>query len=162
MIIESVTNKSQKEAEFILNELLPNPAPIQHKIILHENTAMKLKAISKELSLSENETIDFLIDGYEQKEMRTNKTESKSKNQRYISAHTKQLVLQKSNFQCEGIYNNKRCESKIHLQLDHIKPVAIGGHSKISNLRVLCFYCNQRAAIKNAAVYRGKIKACSI
>ena len=51
MIIESVTNKSQKEAEVILNDLLPNPAPIQHKIILHENTAMKLKEISKELNL---------------------------------------------------------------------------------------------------------------
>jgi hypothetical protein len=36
--------------------------------------------------------------------------------------------------QCNGIFR---------LQIDHIKPVALGGPTSIENLRLLCFHCNQ-------------------
>ena len=40
------------------------------------------------------------------------------------------------------------CGSRRNLAYDHIKPVALGGESSAENLRLLCFNCNQRRAIK--------------
>jgi hypothetical protein len=37
------------------------------------------------------------------------------------------------------------CGSTKNLQYDHIKPFAMGGNSKVENIRLLCFNCNQRA-----------------
>lgn len=41
-----------------------------------------------------------------------------------------------------------QCGSQRNLNIDHIKPVALGGDSQPENLRILCFHCNQRKAIK--------------
>lgn len=40
------------------------------------------------------------------------------------------------------------CGSSRHLQFDHIKPFALGGHSNPENIRVLCAPCNQRRSLK--------------
>ncbi len=40
------------------------------------------------------------------------------------------------------------CQSQRNLNIDHIQPLALGGSSEVQNLRLLCFSCNQRAAIK--------------
>ncbi len=42
----------------------------------------------------------------------------------------------------------QQCAGKRNLQVDHIKPFALGGTSDVENLRLLCFQCNQRAGIK--------------
>ncbi|PIU01351.1 MAG: hypothetical protein COT74_00410 [Bdellovibrionales bacterium CG10_big_fil_rev_8_21_14_0_10_45_34] len=42
-----------------------------------------------------------------------------------------------------------RCSSKGNLNVDHIKPVHIGGSSNIENLRLLCFHCNQARHINS-------------
>jgi 5-methylcytosine-specific restriction endonuclease McrA len=36
----------------------------------------------------------------------------------------------------------------MNLQKDHIKPPPLGGETNEENLRLLCFHCNQRAAIR--------------
>ena len=41
-----------------------------------------------------------------------------------------------------------KCGSRSSLHLDHIRPVALGGESTVSNLRLLCRSCNEREAIK--------------
>ncbi len=61
-------------------------------------------------------------------------------NPRYISAHIKTAVFQKSGGHCEYVdpQTKRRCESRSYLQIDHITPVALGGQAVLQNLRVLC------------------------
>ncbi len=44
--------------------------------------------------------------------------------------------------------NCTECGSSFALELDHIRPQAMGGDSSFENLRVLCRSCNQRAAVE--------------
>lgn len=46
------------------------------------------------------------------------------------------------------------CGSEHALQVDHIKPVALGGSDEFENLRLLCRSCNQRSAIAAFGVNR--------
>lgn len=46
----------------------------------------------------------------------------------------------------------QQCHSQHGLEIDHIRPVALGGESKLDNLRLLCRPCNQRAAIHSFGV----------
>jgi hypothetical protein len=41
-----------------------------------------------------------------------------------------------------------KCGSLFRTQADHRHPYALGGKTEASNLRLLCFHCNQRARIK--------------
>ncbi len=61
---------------------------------------------------------------------------------RYIPVKIKRQVFIKANYQCE------KCQSKKHLNLDHIKPFSLGGKHNLGNLRVLCSPCNQRERVK--------------
>ena len=40
----------------------------------------------------------------------------------------------------------RKCGTQRNLQIDHVKPVAWGGGRELSNLRLLCGSCNERAA----------------
>jgi hypothetical protein len=42
----------------------------------------------------------------------------------------------------------QNCGSTYALEIDHIRPRAMGGGPERENLRVLCRNCNQRAAVK--------------
>ncbi len=61
---------------------------------------------------------------------------------RYISRAMKYFIWQRDNKRC------CQCGSRHHLNIDHIKPFGLGGKTEVSNLRLLCFSCNKRAAIK--------------
>lgn len=52
-------------------------------------------------------------------------------------------VLRRDGWMCSN------CQSTHALEIDHIKPLALGGVDVLENLRVLCRSCNQRAAIQN-------------
>lgn len=60
---------------------------------------------------------------------------------RRISMHNRREVWRKAESRCQN------CDSKQALQVDHIKPVALGGSDEFENLRLLCRSCNQRSAI---------------
>jgi hypothetical protein len=68
----------------------------------------------------------------------------------YLSIHTKRKLLQKANNCCE--YRNPktggRCESRYQLEIEHIRPLALGGGNEIDNLRVYCRKHNTLAAEK--------------
>ncbi len=59
---------------------------------------------------------------------------------KYISIHTKRELLQKANHCCEYIdhKSQQKCTSRFQLEIDHIRPLAIGGSDEVKNLRVLC------------------------
>lgn len=70
---------------------------------------------------------------------RKHKTNTKP---RSISLSKRKIVWKKANGQCEN------CGSQKRLEIDHQKSVAKGGGNELSNLRLLCKTCNQRAAIQ--------------
>ena len=74
---------------------------------------------------------------------------AKSANPRYIPRAIRQAVWDRDGGQCVC------CSSKRNLNFDHIQPVALGGESTESNLRLLCFHCNQRQATKTFGVHLG-------
>lgn len=61
---------------------------------------------------------------------------------KYISTNVKKAVWQRANGQCEN------CQSQYALELDHLRPISLGGTDDLDNLRMLCRSCNQRAAIE--------------
>nr|WP_295900546.1 HNH endonuclease signature motif containing protein [uncultured Bdellovibrio sp.] len=72
----------------------------------------------------------------------------KSNRRKYISIQIKRELLKKARYCCEYI-NSKtgtKCSSKYQLQIDHIRPWALGGGDDIANLRVLCRTHNNLAA----------------
>ena len=60
---------------------------------------------------------------------------------RYVSTIVKKQVYDRDHGKCT------KCKSSYKLEYDHIKPFAQGGESTLSNLRLLCFSCNQRRII---------------
>lgn len=104
------------------------------RVISQNNTNNPLSAISnhsKSTSLNELKTNPKL-----------NFNKNRSKNGRHISKEIKFQVWQRDNGKCT------KCGSSRHLNYDHIKPYALNGDSSLGNLRLLCFHCNQRQAIK--------------
>ena len=63
-------------------------------------------------------------------------------NSRHIPRSIRQAVWDRDGGKCVC------CTTKRNLNFDHIQPVALGGESNEKNLRLLCFQCNQRQAIK--------------
>lgn len=70
----------------------------------------------------------------------------RNKNPRYISKETQHLVWTRDQGEC------CKCGGKRNLNIDHILPVSLGGTAHPQNLRLLCFYCNQRQAIKTFGI----------
>jgi hypothetical protein len=176
-IIDSLKNKSSREGEkILLAQSTIEPAPVKEKIrqvtaevaevkfaaddellakitrlrglLAHKNPNMKTSELI-------NELCEIALDRLDPIRKKT-RTEKKSENlpnfirrapdvknvaRQYISVKTKKEVWQKSGGKCAN------CHSEFALENDHVVPVALGGSSEISNLRVLCRNCNQRAAI---------------
>ena len=60
---------------------------------------------------------------------------------RYIPSAVRHAVYMRD----QGICQN--CGSTRAMEMDHIKPYALGGEHSLENLRLLCRSCNQRSAI---------------
>jgi 5-methylcytosine-specific restriction endonuclease McrA len=70
-----------------------------------------------------------------------------SENARHIPAAVRHLVWQRDGGQCTFVSDSgHRCEARTRLELDHIDPVARGGQSTPSRLRLRCRAHNQYTA----------------
>jgi 5-methylcytosine-specific restriction endonuclease McrA len=66
---------------------------------------------------------------------------------RHVPAEVKRMVRERDGGQCTFVSEHgKRCESRKRLEFDHIEPVARGGRSTVTNLRLRCRAHNQFAA----------------
>ncbi len=66
---------------------------------------------------------------------------------RHVSAELKRQVYARDGHQCVFVSEaGRRCEARSRLELDHITPLAKGGKTEISNLRLLCHAHNQLQA----------------
>lgn len=70
------------------------------------------------------------------------------KSTRYIPLATRRAVFLESGNQCEYIApgDQRRCESRYQLEIDHIFPKSLGGGDEPENLRCLCRVHNQHVA----------------
>ena len=61
-------------------------------------------------------------------------------NSRYIPAEVKRLVWARDQGRCSYVNpkTGQRCGSRYMIQMDHIKPYALGGRSTKENMRLLC------------------------
>ena len=58
---------------------------------------------------------------------------------RHIPAATRSRVFERDNHQCSYVGpTGKRCTETRHLQVDHLRPWALGGGHEVENLRLLC------------------------
>jgi len=69
---------------------------------------------------------------------------------RFIPANLKRAIHSRSGGQCEwrSAKTGERCPSRSRLQIDHIRPLALGGATTRENLRHLCSNHNARAAVE--------------
>jgi hypothetical protein len=63
---------------------------------------------------------------------------------RYIPSHLRKAVWDRDQGRC----TRPGCGTQFFLEIDHIKPIAQGGKTVLSNLRLLCKAHNQRAAVE--------------
>ena len=73
--------------------------------------------------------------------------EANPKSARHIPAAIRDSVYTRDTGRCTFVGpNGVRCESTRNLQIDHVKPFALGGGNDASNLRLLCAKHNQLRA----------------
>ncbi len=70
-----------------------------------------------------------------------------AKRSRYIPAHIRRAVWERDHGKCTFVSENgTRCNTREHLEFDHVEPVARGGKATIGGLRLRCRAHNQYEA----------------
>jgi hypothetical protein len=82
--------------------------------------------------------------------------EKSTKFSRYIPVNVKRAVWQRDEGKCNFVdkKSGRKCGCKYGLEIDHIKPFAMGGKNVEQNLRLRCFAHNQLAAIESFGKYK--------
>jgi hypothetical protein len=147
-ILEQIKGKTTRETDKILWELRGEEAPRKIHLILNEETVKQLKEVQK-LKSHKYENMDSLIMGMCHEFQKLwdptvlkRKSRGSQVNKRHISVSLKAEVWKKANGKCS------LCSGTSRLEIDHIKPFALGGKTEQGNLRLLCRNCNQRAGMK--------------
>lgn len=153
VIIKQVASSSTRETKKILAHKAGQKRTL--KITLNERLLKKFDVIQEDMEdSSELQIIEALLDQYIQlkKSKKVHRPQRGSKKQRYIPRAAKEKIYDDARGQCEyHSKDGKRCQARTHLHYDHVKPIALGGNSDPSNLRILCFAHNQRQRIKNTS-----------
>ena len=84
-----------------------------------------------------------------QRQRATRETSTRADSGRYVSASARDDVLVRDNGHCTFVGpGGHRCSATVTLQVDHRIPVARGGTSVPSNLRILCAHHNRLEAVR--------------
>jgi 5-methylcytosine-specific restriction endonuclease McrA len=66
---------------------------------------------------------------------------------RHIPAAIRHAVVARDGARCTFFSaKGKRCEERMRLEFDHVKPIGVGGQTSVENLRLRCRAHNQYAA----------------
>ena len=161
-------------SEMTLSELIANMAEITLEKIDPARETKRARKIAEEspresakepVSGGENSEVPQLVSARKPNEENehvaaevigaSSKVQSTLKRREYIGAKIRREIWQRANKKCS------LCGSAHRLQIDHIQPLALGGTNAKENLRLLCFHCNQRQAIRQMGSgamerYRGR------
>ncbi|MBC7692479.1 MAG: HNH endonuclease [Methylotenera sp.] len=66
----------------------------------------------------------------------------------YLPSALRKRVWANSGGRCEYEGHGRRCSARYRLEVDHIKPLAMGGANALANLRLLCWHHNQQQAFE--------------
>jgi hypothetical protein len=162
-LLHSFKGKSKRACERIIATYSPEAVLIKEKerpvtenltelkLVISDELLLKLKRLR---DLSGKETITDLLEMLANQELKRREKQSVcpakvDPKARSATPKLRREIFQRDQEQCT--YQNsegRRCESKSYLQIDHIKPYALGGETKRENLRLLCFAHNQLEARK--------------
>ena len=69
---------------------------------------------------------------------------------RYISRQMKRFIWRRDDERCTYVdpKTKVKCNSSFQIQIDHKSPLALGGKTEVSNLRLLCAAHNRLVAIQ--------------
>lgn len=147
-IILKLSGKSTRESEKMLWEMRGEDVPQKVTLVLKPETLQKLKQVQSLNSHACSDMDSLILKMCEEVEKhwdptRTYRLSKGAKvDKRYISVHVKSEVWKRDQRKCS------KCGSVSRLEIDHIKPFAVGGRSELGNLRLLCRNCNQREGFK--------------
>ena len=143
------TEKALKEGKVSLTTAASLQSYLQHeKKKRREN---KEEETDKTASSPENLAVQNSSPPLENKTPPTLSSANKSSpDPHFVTAKNRRGTLQHAEWQCEHIDEKTglRCTSRWALEIDHRKPVALGGSSSPENLRCLCRTHNAFAAVK--------------
>ena len=147
-IIDEIKGKTVKETEEILWKKKEHEAPQKVKISLKKETVEALHQLRalKAHSCPDLETLILKMIEVAAKEgdptvVKRQRATGKGES-RFVQVGVKAKVWKKSEGKCAN------CNSIFALEVDHIHPFAMGGKTKVENLRLLCRNCNQRSGQK--------------
>jgi len=146
-------NSEESSLELTINKELREKLERLKALLSHKNPSLKMSGVLEIIS-------DMALKQLEKRTSPKSEVASKKvtspeiarasnnkKRSRYIPAETKRIIFQRANHQCEFTTpNNKRCESKHFLEVDHKHSYSQGGGNEIQNLQLLCRQHNQRKA----------------
>ena len=161
-IIKQLENKSSRECEKTLFSMMPDkPLPKEEIKVVSESFQQLKVNISDETLKSLHEARALLncwtlndeclgkmakqaAENLRKKRFKlTNKGRATESTGRYVTHSMKRDVAKNSSGVCEN------CGSLFMLQFDHREAYSLGGKTESSNLRLLCFQCNQRSRIRS-------------
>jgi len=166
-LINLFSNKNKKEVEEEIAKIAPKAAKKEKLISINSEESHLEVTVSKELrkkleklkallshknpSLKMSGVLEVMADiALKQLEKRTSpeiaRASNNPKKSRYIPAKTKRIIFQRAKHQCEFTAQDKRCESKHFLEIDHKHSYSHGGGNETQNLQLLCRQHNQRKA----------------
>lgn len=145
-ILKKIENKSTRETERILHENKKEAVSRNVFIVVKEETKKKLDKVRdlKAHTCPDNDSlltkmcdeVSKIWDPTLIKRHVAGSTET-----RFVPKMVQAEVWRRDRGECT------KCKSTYALELDHIKPYAMGGKTTVENLRLLCRACNQRQRI---------------
>jgi hypothetical protein len=161
-LVQQVMGKTQAESEKIVAQSLDLKIKQAPKTLHQQDGSVRLEVtLSKEQwekltqmrellsnSLpagSWEEVLEYVADKVIAQKTKARTEPKPSSNQEVISTSVRKFILQRDKCcQHTNPINNRRCESKWNLQVDHIQPLWAGGTSAAENLQALCAAHNQQ------------------
>ena len=144
--VETEFRENQKE-----NEITSTPIENSSVSLLMKTTEDKRATVDNE-AIANKKAIEIKRTAVDQRPMPNKKTTTnkgtsedrepsslKNSHRPHIKITIRRALLKRAQHQCEYVHaTTGRCTSKFQLQVDHQRPLALGGSNIFSNLRILC------------------------
>jgi len=140
--LELTVSKELREKLEKLKALLSHKNPsLKMSGVLEIISDMALKQLEKRTSPKSEvvSKVDFAKNEISRSHATSLESARASKRSRYTPAEIRRLIFESARNQCEfTTHDNKRCDAKHFLEIDHKLPKALGGTNALDNLQLLC------------------------